>query len=120
MTKSNLTITYGTFRQDEDDPEMKYLEPNYNIIAFSTEDNDSVSIPTLFFIPKDIKLPDTLYNGRFVRCSFESGVDYNEGVEIVQWLATNSDHKMKINKFVVGVNRPIEKLVSDMLPRFII
>lgn len=91
---------------------------NYHVICFSTEDNNSVSMPTIYFIPKDVKLPHLLTK-RFKRCTYEFDEHNCDGAWLNQWLEKNCVQRIDhANFMVVAVNRVVPECNQDMLPTF--
>ena len=107
--------TFCSIRKDEDE-DIYWSKPKYNCILFSTEDNDSVSLPQIYMIPVDIPLPPELEN-KFFRCTYEKGT-ITTGADIHGWLTKNTVLIIDTKTFITAVNRDIIPTQSNILPTF--
>ena len=111
--KYNFTMEYAKLVKDEDDsdPELcHYVKPNYNVVAFSTEDFVGASMPSLFFIPKELKLPEVL-SKNFYRYTYDDDPDF----DLEKWLQDNAEHVLEVNKTIFAVNRKVTPSSSDLI-----
>lgn len=114
-TRNVLRLEYAEVMYKEDDMFNTYISPLYNIVAVSSEYEKKISLPTLYFIPKQIPLPPILSN-KFMRCVYEDENNH-PGSEIEKWLERNSEHSMRLDKFVCVVNKKnVEQTTSDDIP----
>ena len=113
ITKTgNFTMTYSHHEQDPDDEQMVYGMPNYHVICFSTEDNKGMSIPSIFFVPREIELPDELKNRHsFVRLSYNP----ETGQKIDEWLHKNCEHMIECDKFISTKDQPDMEMETSRL-----
>jgi len=116
MESKQLSVTYAKICSDQDEPDFVYREDLYNIVAFSTEDNVSLSLPTLFFIPKKKNLPAIIRNSfNHVRCAYDTH-KANTGINLEKWLQSNAEHIMQVNKYVQVVNREVPITTATIIP----
>ena len=114
---TKVKLHLADFVIDEDDPQHQYCDPKFKLVMLSTEDNDSISMPQLYFIPDNIPVPDCLRDGRFIRCTYDHPTD-ETGSKLGDWLTKMAFYQQTIDHFVCAVNRPVKKQTSMMLPKF--
>lgn len=113
--ESKYVFQYSKLKMDEDDKEMIYSDPQYNMIFFATQDQYGFTIPRVYFVPKDVKLPDSLTDMNthqsFLHCTYQSETDMT-GAEIENWLTMNSAHVFDQNTtknrmFIIASNEQV-------------
>jgi hypothetical protein len=107
-----LSMTYSDIVKNSDDPEMILSRPRYNVFSFSTQDSKGFTLPTIYFVPKEIELPVSLQNKEgFLNCTYQSKTE-TIGAEINIWLEKNSEHKfdrhtIKTQKYIIVSSKEI-------------
>ena len=114
MTTNPICLYSNSINASNDE---KFVEANYNVVLFSTEDGDSVSLPYVYLVPKEIQLPREISQG-FFRCTYDTDGD-ETGSSLGKWLKENAIAVLKPKSFVCAVNERIAPEFENTLPKFV-
>ena len=99
IVMNDLSSCMGSTVHDEDDDQHTYWQSKFRIISFVTDDGKAMSVPVVYFVPREVAIPD------FIK-SFNVGY-YQDDTEIdkmVKWVKANSVYNQQCKAAIIGTN----------------